>query len=82
MNKKCPISNEEFESLGRAVLSQFVAGLQTPDPHTIAACLGTLMVLIGDNIAANFDDKLANFLFAESYHQWCAKHGLEVIRHE
>lgn len=82
MNKKCPISNEEFESLGRAVISQFVSGLKVGDPEVIAACLGTLMVLIGDNIAANFDDKLANVLFAESYHQWCAKNGLEVIRHE
>lgn len=77
-----PLGNEDFERLGNEVLSHFVAGIQTPDPNVIAACLGTLMVMIADNVKTNFDGRMANILFAESYHQWCAKHGLEVIRHE
>lgn len=76
---KIPLGNEEFESLGKGVISQFVAGLRTPDPDVIAACLGTLMVMIGDNVRANFDGRLANVLFAEAYHQWCQKHGLPVL---
>lgn len=70
LDPQITMTGEEIRALGSKAMDGYVAGLDTKDKTVIAAYLGTLMVMILDNIACNMDLKMANATLESIAQQW------------
>lgn len=70
LDKEITMTGGEIVALGSRVMDDYVKGLDTKDPLVIAAYLGTLMVMILDNIRCNMDLTIANSTLESITEQW------------
>lgn len=77
LEQKITLTGAEICALGSKAMDDYVAGLETKDKTVIAAYLGTLMVMILDNIRCNMDLKMANATLESITQQW-REHGANL----